>query len=197
MTPPVSLSPRLKVSKSPGAKRRGRPRKPKRDHAVTLTLSLPNAAFVRHLKRTAKAHGHKSPSALIVATFPVPSSSSSSIPPPMTAADIPHALRYDVSHAKRTLRGQQATLLDYEHFLESQRSRPQKRLLKWLQEQIIATPAKAWKPPPPNSPHKANAVDRPPRRFRRNAKGRSWTHERPSSFNCRVATPPNTSTAAN
>lgn len=56
--------------------KRGRPRKPKRDHAVTLTLSLPNAAFVRHLKRTAKAAGHKSPSALIVATFPVPSSSS-------------------------------------------------------------------------------------------------------------------------
>jgi hypothetical protein len=49
----------------------GRPRKPKRARAVTLTLTLPNADFRRHLQRTAKAAGHKTPSALIIATFPL------------------------------------------------------------------------------------------------------------------------------
>lgn len=52
-------------------KRRGRPRKPKRDHAVTLTLTLPNAAFRRHLQRLAKQSGHKTPGAFIAATFPL------------------------------------------------------------------------------------------------------------------------------
>lgn len=69
MPPSLSPSPRLKVSKSRGKRRRGRPRKPKKDHAVTLTLTLPNAAFRRHLIRLAKAAGHKNPSALIIATF--------------------------------------------------------------------------------------------------------------------------------
>jgi hypothetical protein len=69
---PLSPSPPPKVSQSRGAKRRpGRPRKPKKDHAVTLTLTLPNAAFRKHLIRLAKAAGHKNPSALIIATFPI------------------------------------------------------------------------------------------------------------------------------
>lgn len=68
---PKSPPPKVSQSRKPGAKRRGRPRKPKRDHAVTLTLTLPNAAFRRHLIRLAKAAGHKNPSALIIATFPV------------------------------------------------------------------------------------------------------------------------------
>jgi hypothetical protein len=74
MTPPVSQSPRPKVpqSRKPRAKRGpGRPRKPKKDHAVTLTLTLPNAQFRKHLIRLAKDSGHKNPSALIIATFPV------------------------------------------------------------------------------------------------------------------------------
>jgi len=65
------MSPPLPISKSPRRKKRGRPRKPKKDHAVTLTLTLPNAAFRKHLIRLAKAAGHKNPSALIIATFPV------------------------------------------------------------------------------------------------------------------------------
>lgn len=56
----------------------------------------------------------------------------------MTAADIPAALRYDVSHAKRTLRGQEPVLLRDALRMESQRSRPRKRLQKWLQEQLMA-----------------------------------------------------------
>lgn len=64
---PISKSPRLKR----GAKRRGRPPKPKKDRCVTLTLTLPNAAFRRHLIRLAKQSGHKNPSALIIACFPV------------------------------------------------------------------------------------------------------------------------------
>jgi hypothetical protein len=63
MTPGPSTSRRAK---------RGRPRKPKRDHSVTLTLTLPNAAFRAHLKRLARAAGHKTPSAFIVASFPIP-----------------------------------------------------------------------------------------------------------------------------
>lgn len=66
------MSPPPKVSKSRGAKRRGRPRKPKRDHSVTLTLTLPNAAHRRHLKRLAKQSGHKTPGAFIAAQFPLP-----------------------------------------------------------------------------------------------------------------------------
>lgn len=60
--------------------KRGRPPKPKRSHCVTLTLTLPNAAFRLHLKRQAKAAGHKTPSALIIATFPLPVSKSQSFP---------------------------------------------------------------------------------------------------------------------
>jgi hypothetical protein len=75
MPPPVSQTPSPKVSKSRRAKR-GRPRKPKRDHAVTLTLTLPNAAFRAHLKRLARAAGHQTPSAFIIATFPIPPLSS-------------------------------------------------------------------------------------------------------------------------
>lgn len=56
----------------------------------------------------------------------------------MTAADIPDALRWDVSHARRTLRGQPLPLLQDALRMESQRSRPRKRLQKWLQEQIMA-----------------------------------------------------------
>lgn len=65
-------SPSPKVSKSPRPKKRGRPRKPKKDHAVTLTLTLPNAAFRKHLIRLAKAAGHKNPSQMIVTAFPIP-----------------------------------------------------------------------------------------------------------------------------
>lgn len=50
----------------------------------------------------------------------------------MTAADIPSALRWDISHAKRTLRDQPLALLQDALRLESQRSRPRKRLQKWL-----------------------------------------------------------------
>lgn len=57
----------------------------------------------------------------------------------MTAADIPAALRWDSSHAKRTLRGQPLALLQDALRLESQRSRPRKRLQKWLQQQIMAS----------------------------------------------------------
>lgn len=78
-TPPVSPSSSPKVSQSlkSGAKRRGRPRKPKASHAVTLTLTLPNAAHRRHLKRLAKAAGHKTPGAFIAAQFPLPPRQSS------------------------------------------------------------------------------------------------------------------------
>lgn len=54
----------------------------------------------------------------------------------MTSADIPDALRWDVSHAKRTLRGQPLALLQDAMRLESQRSRPRKRLQKWLVDQV-------------------------------------------------------------
>lgn len=67
------------VSKKSGAKRRGRPRKPKNSHAVTLTLTLPNAAHRRHLKRLAKAAGHKTPGAFIAAQFPLPVSPAPSL----------------------------------------------------------------------------------------------------------------------
>lgn len=78
--PPLSPSPSPKVPKSRGAKRRrGRPRKPKKDHAVTLTLTLPNAAFRRHLIRLAKAAGHKNPGAFIAAQFPLPVSPAPSL----------------------------------------------------------------------------------------------------------------------
>lgn len=76
------MSPHPPVSKSlkSGAKRRrGRPRKPKKDHAVTLTLTLPNAAFRRHLIRLAKAAGHKTPGAFIAAQFPLPVSPAPSL----------------------------------------------------------------------------------------------------------------------
>lgn len=72
------MSPPLQVS--PSRRKRGRPRKPKRDHAVTLTLTLPNAAFRRHLQRLAVASGHKTPSAFIVAQFPLPVSKSPHLP---------------------------------------------------------------------------------------------------------------------
>lgn len=52
---------------APRPRKRGRPRKPKRDHSVTLTLTLPNAAFRRHLQRVAKGNRFKSPSAFMVA----------------------------------------------------------------------------------------------------------------------------------
>ena len=54
----------------------------------------------------------------------------------MTAADIPFALRYDVSHARRTLRGQNPALLRDALRMESQRSRPRKRLQTWLLAEI-------------------------------------------------------------
>ncbi len=76
----LSPSPSPKVPKSRGAKRRrGRPRKPKKDHAVTLTLTLPNAAFRRHLIRLAKAADHKTPGAFIAAQFPLPVSPAPSL----------------------------------------------------------------------------------------------------------------------
>lgn len=71
---PDSPTPSLPVSKSPRlkrAKRRGRPKKPKSAHAVTLTLTLPNAAFRSHLKRLAKQSGHKTVSQMIVTAFPL------------------------------------------------------------------------------------------------------------------------------
>lgn len=68
------MSPHPPVSKSlkSGAKRRGRPRKPKASHSVTLTLTLPTAAYRAHLKRLAKAAGYKTPGAFIAAQFPLP-----------------------------------------------------------------------------------------------------------------------------
>ena len=70
MTPePSTIHPQPSTARRP--KRRGRPRKPKRDHAVTLTLTLPNAAFRRHLLRLAKQSGHKTPSEMIITAFPL------------------------------------------------------------------------------------------------------------------------------
>lgn len=65
-SPPSAQRPPRRAKRGPG-----RPRKPKRDHAVTLTLTLPNAAFRAHLKRLARASGHQTPSAFIVASFPM------------------------------------------------------------------------------------------------------------------------------
>lgn len=55
----------------------------------------------------------------------------------LAAADIPDALRWDVSHARRTLRGQPLPILQDALRMESQRYRPRKRLQKWLQDEII------------------------------------------------------------
>ena len=54
----------------------------------------------------------------------------------MNAADIPNALRWDISHARRALRGQPPPLLQDALRMECQRSRPRKRLQKWLILQI-------------------------------------------------------------
>lgn len=51
-------------------------------------------------------------------------------------SDLRGILRWDVSHAKRTLRGQPLAVLHAAHRLESARRRPRKRLLKWLTEQM-------------------------------------------------------------
>jgi|LakMenEpi03Aug12_release.lakeMendotaPanAssembly.Ray.scaffolds.fasta_scaffold1800736_1 hypothetical protein len=55
----------------------------------------------------------------------------------MTAADIPASLQWDISHAKRALRGQPLPILRDALRMESQKYRPRKRLLKWLQDEII------------------------------------------------------------
>lgn len=52
------------------------------------------------------------------------------------AADIPAVLRWDISHAKRALRGQPLPILRDALRMESQKHRPRKRLLKWLQDEI-------------------------------------------------------------
>ena len=57
----------------------------------------------------------------------------------MSAQDIPAALRWDVSHAKRTLRTPEAApFLRDALRLESQSRRPRKRLLAWLQSRILS-----------------------------------------------------------
>jgi len=70
----------------------------------------------------------------------------------MTAADIPNALRWDVSHARRTLRGQPAPLLHDALRMESQRRRPRKRLTKWLISRIFPQPPMLPVSPSPNLP---------------------------------------------
>lgn len=67
-------------------------------------------------------------------------------------SDLRALLRWDVSHAKRALRGQPLAVLHAAHRLESARRRPRKRLQKWLTEQIL-TRAPA---PPTSPPHTAS-----------------------------------------
>lgn len=71
MSPPLpSPPPKPPISKSRGAKRRGRPRKLKKDRCVFVTLTLPNAAYRKHLLRLSKESGHKTLSAFIISRFP-------------------------------------------------------------------------------------------------------------------------------
>ena len=70
----------------------------------------------------------------------------------MTAQDIPAALRWDVSHAKRTLRPPEAErFLRDAYRLEAQSRRPRKRLLAWITSRILTS----MSPPLPVSPSPA------------------------------------------
>lgn len=73
----------------------------------------------------------------------------------MTAQDIPSSLRWDVSHAKRTLRTPEATrFLRDAYRLEAQSRRPRKRLLAWISDRILTSmppPLPVSKSPAPPS----------------------------------------------
>jgi hypothetical protein len=77
----------------------------------------------------------------------------------MTTQDIPAALRWDVSHAKRTLRTPEAApFLRDAYRLEAQSRRPRKRLLAWLQSRILSP----MPPTPRNSePRTENSEPKP------------------------------------